>query len=262
MIVIGAGPAGEVVAGRLGEAGLEVALVERDLIGGECSFYACMPSKALLRPAEVIDEARRDPRAPPRRSPASSTCPPCSPAATRSSTTSTTARSCRGSRTAASRSCAASARITGERTVAVGDDELVARARRRRRDRQRGADPADRRAARGRSPGRTARSRPRTTVPGRLLILGGGVVGVEMAQAFASLGLDGDARRGRRRACRSRGAVRRRSRSHEALEERGVRVIARREGDRREPQRPGDDGARGPRARSAATRSSSRSGAA
>src|SRR3954447_20670238 len=61
VIVIGAGPAGEVVAGRVGEAGLEVALVEEELIGGECSFFACMPSKALLRPAEVLAEVRRIP---------------------------------------------------------------------------------------------------------------------------------------------------------------------------------------------------------
>src|SRR6476469_6496889 len=63
VIVIGAGPAGEVAAGRLGEAGLAVALVERELIGGECSYYACMPSKGLLRPAEVLAEARRIPGA-------------------------------------------------------------------------------------------------------------------------------------------------------------------------------------------------------
>jgi len=63
VIVIGAGPAGEVAAGRLGESGLDVAIVEAHLVGGECSFYACMPSKALLRPAEAIDEGLRIPGA-------------------------------------------------------------------------------------------------------------------------------------------------------------------------------------------------------
>src|SRR5258707_8684548 len=62
-IVIGAGPAGEVCSGRLGEAGLSVAVVEKHLVGGECSFYGCMPSKALLRPEEAIAEARRIPGA-------------------------------------------------------------------------------------------------------------------------------------------------------------------------------------------------------
>ena len=61
VVVIGAGAAGEVAAGRLGEAGLAVAIVEERLVGGECSFYACMPSKALLRPVELAAEARRVP---------------------------------------------------------------------------------------------------------------------------------------------------------------------------------------------------------
>jgi pyruvate/2-oxoglutarate dehydrogenase complex dihydrolipoamide dehydrogenase (E3) component len=61
VVILGAGPAGEVAAGRLGESGLSVAIVEEHLIGGECSFYACMPSKALLRPGELLAEVRRIP---------------------------------------------------------------------------------------------------------------------------------------------------------------------------------------------------------
>src|SRR5688572_30036143 len=63
VIVIGAGPAGEVVAGRLGDRGLSVAIVEDRLVGGECSFWACMPSKALLRPDEALREVARIPGA-------------------------------------------------------------------------------------------------------------------------------------------------------------------------------------------------------
>jgi len=63
VIVIGAGPAGENVAGRCADGGLRVAIVERELVGGECSYWGCMPSKALLRAGDVIAAARRVPGA-------------------------------------------------------------------------------------------------------------------------------------------------------------------------------------------------------
>src|SRR5437763_11837552 len=59
VVVIGAGPAGETVASRVGAGGLRAALVERELIGGECAYWACLPSKTLLRAAEIGPEAER-----------------------------------------------------------------------------------------------------------------------------------------------------------------------------------------------------------
>lgn len=186
VIVIGAGPAGEVVAGRLGEAGLEVAVVEGHLVGGECSFYACMPSKALLRPAEAIDEARRLPGA--------------AEAVTGELDVAAVLRrrdevihdlddsgqlpwlSERGVEIVRGHG-----RLTGERTVRVRDDDLVAR---RAVVIATGSDaaipPID--GLREAEPWTNREITTTKTVPGRLLILGGGVVGVEMAQAFATLG--------------------------------------------------------------------------
>ncbi len=63
VIVIGAGAVGENAADRVVKAGLTAALVESELIGGECSYWACMPSKALLRGTEILSEARAVPGA-------------------------------------------------------------------------------------------------------------------------------------------------------------------------------------------------------
>ncbi|MFJ9871183.1 dihydrolipoyl dehydrogenase family protein [Streptomyces sp. NPDC101165] len=63
VVVVGAGPAGENAAGRCADARLSVAVVERQLVGGECSYWGCIPSKTLLRPGDAVAAARRVPGA-------------------------------------------------------------------------------------------------------------------------------------------------------------------------------------------------------
>jgi pyruvate/2-oxoglutarate dehydrogenase complex dihydrolipoamide dehydrogenase (E3) component len=186
VIIIGAGPAGEVAAGRLGEAGLDVAIVEPHLIGGECSFYACMPSKALLRPGELLAEARRIPGV---REAVSGDLDVRSVLDRRDEIIHGLDDShmepwlidrgvtiVRGA-----------GRLEGERRVRVGDELLLAR---RAVIVATGSAPLIPPIP-GLDQIKPWTNRDATTaeeVPERLVILGGGVVGVEMAQAYASFG--------------------------------------------------------------------------
>ena len=183
MIVVGAGPAGEVCAGRLGAAGLSVAAVEQHLVGGECSYYACMPSKSLLRPGELLAEARRVPGI---------TAEGLDPAAVLARRDEVVDRldDSRQAPWLAEQGVTlvrGRARFTGERRLDVGGEELVAR---KAVVVATGSGPVLPPIP-GLAESRPWTNRDATTAsepPESLVVLGGGVVGVELGQAWASLG--------------------------------------------------------------------------
>jgi pyruvate/2-oxoglutarate dehydrogenase complex dihydrolipoamide dehydrogenase (E3) component len=187
VVVVGAGPAGEVAAGRLAERGLKVAIVEDRLVGGECSFWACMPSKALLRPYEALAEVKRIPGA-------------AEAVTGKLDVAATLARRDeiihgldddaqlpwleeRGIELIRGRG-----RLSGERRVSVDDEEIEAK---RAVFLATGSLPAMPPIPGLDSIDGAWTNRDATTahsIPDRMVVLGGGVVGVELAQAFQTLG--------------------------------------------------------------------------
>ncbi len=187
VIVIGAGPAGEVVAGRVaGNYGLRVAIVERELVGGECSYYACMPSKALLRPAEALRELKRIPGA---AQAVDGELDVVAALARRDEVIHNLDDSSQEPWLAdlGVVLVRGEARLEGERRVLVGEEELVARKAIVLAVGSGALFPPipglKEAAAWSNREITTSREAPR-----ELLILGGGVVGVEMAQAWSSFG--------------------------------------------------------------------------
>ncbi|HEU4513951.1 MAG TPA: NAD(P)/FAD-dependent oxidoreductase [Nocardioidaceae bacterium] len=188
VVVIGLGPGGEALATELGRAGLDVIAVDRRLVGGECPYYGCIPTKMMVRAADLLAEARRiDGRAG-----SSSVTPAWSDVARRISDEATAAwddtAAVERLESAGVRFVRGEGRLAGRRTVEVEGTTYTAR---------RGvvlntgtepsAPPIDGLAQ---TPYWTNRDAVRVErLPESLIVLGGGAIGAEIGQAFSRFGV-------------------------------------------------------------------------
>ncbi len=190
VVVLGAGAVGENAADRAGRTGLSVVVVEAELVGGECSYWACMPSKALLRPGAVLAAARDVPGA------AAAVCGALDVDAVLARRTVFTHDWDDSSQVGWLESTGIDlvrghARFTGPRTVEVrAEDGPLTLVARHAVIVATGSEPVVPPTT-GLATARPWTSREATAadeVPASLVIIGGGVVGVEMATAYTDLG--------------------------------------------------------------------------
>ncbi|GGP01813.1 NAD(P)/FAD-dependent oxidoreductase [Nonomuraea glycinis] len=191
VIVIGAGPVGENVADRVVQGGLSAAIVERELVGGECSYWACMPTKALLRSAAALRAARQVPGA------REAVTGDLDVAAVLHRRDSFASQWKDDGQVAWLEQVGiplhrGQGRITSARTVEVTGDNAVKTTLTARHAvviaTGSGALVPDLAGLREAAPWTSREAVAATAVPRRLAIIGGGVVAAEMATAFAALG--------------------------------------------------------------------------
>ncbi len=188
VVVVGLGPGGEATANRLAAAGLEVAAVERHLVGGECPYYGCIPSKIMVRAADVLAESRRVPAL----AGESTTAAAWTPVADRIRNEATDdwddAVAVQRLEKAGATVVRGHGRLTGPRTVEVDGQRLRAR-------RAVVLNPG---TAPGVPPVPGLEGTPYWTnrdvvkvaeLPATLAVIGGGAIGCEIAQAFARFGV-------------------------------------------------------------------------
>jgi pyruvate/2-oxoglutarate dehydrogenase complex dihydrolipoamide dehydrogenase (E3) component len=186
VVVIGMGPGGEEVAGALAEAGLAVAAVEEHLVGGECPYWGCIPSKMMVRAADLLAEGRRIPGMAGR----AIVEPSWAPVAERirSATDGWDDRAAADRFTGkGGRLVRGTGRITGPREVRVGDEVLTARSGIVVAN---GTVPAipPIEGLRGTPYWTNREAIEATQAPKSLAVLGGGAIGCELAQVFARFG--------------------------------------------------------------------------
>ncbi|MFD0405097.1 dihydrolipoyl dehydrogenase family protein [Kitasatospora sp. NPDC127116] len=193
VIVLGAGPTGENVADRTVAAGLSTVIVEAELVGGECSYWACMPSKALLRPVAALADARAV--AGSREAVDGRRLDPAAVLARRNSFASDWKDDgqVRWLRDTGIELVRGHGRLAGERTVTVEAEDGSERVLTARHavvvcTGSRPVLPAHVPGLAEAHPWTNREATGSQTVPGRLAVVGGGVVGVEMAAAWRALG--------------------------------------------------------------------------